>query len=171
MAAYIGEIRMFAGTFAPAGWAICDGRSLLISEYDALYTLIGTLYGGDGTNNFNLPDLRGRVPVHMKTVSGGLSYQIGEMAGVESVTLTTQQIPVHNHAVVVSTATADSTLPTNSFIGKSNDVDIFYEDNPNQNMNPGSISPIGGSQPHDNMQPYLCINFIISLEGIFPTQS
>lgn len=161
---YVGEIRMFAGNFAPAGWMFCEGQLLPISENETLFQLIGTTYGGDGQSTFALPDLRGRLPVHQ-----GNSMILAETGGAEEVTITIQQMPAHSHPILASTATADSSLPSNSYIGKSNDVDIFYEDSPNQNMNAGSVSPVFGSQPHNNLQPYLCVDFIISLFGIFPS--
>ncbi|MES2988245.1 MAG: tail fiber protein [Pseudomonadota bacterium] len=166
---YVGEIRMFGGNFNPAGWAFCNGQLLPISENETLFQLIGTTYGGNGQSTFGLPNLQGRVPVHMGTGSSGITYQIGEVAGVESVTLTTQQIPQHTHAMLVSSNTATSQSPTNSIIGKSAQIDAFINSVPDTPLNANSVTPRGGSQPHENMQPYLCINFIISLFGIFPT--
>jgi microcystin-dependent protein len=163
---YIGEIRMFAGNFAPAGWAFCEGQLLPISENDALFTLIGTTYGGDGQETFALPDLRGRLPLHQ-----GNSFIIGETGGAEEITLTVTQIPTHNHAFLVSTASAGQASPANSLPGNSASVDLYLEDVPAVSFSPQAISPVGGSQPHTNFQPYLCINFIISLFGIFPTQT
>lgn len=168
---YIGEIRMFAGTFAPVGWAFCDGQPQAISENDALFVLIGTTYGGDGEETFNLPDLRGRLPMHMGTGPDGTTYQIGEMAGVESVTLSTQQIPAHNHPLVVSSEPATTPYPPNRVLGATLTSTPYYVDVPAVALNAQSVSPIGGSQPHENMQPYLCVNFIISLYGLFPQQT
>ena len=163
---YVGEIRIFAGNFAPAGWMFCEGQLLPISENDALFQLIGTTFGGDGEETFQLPDLRGRVPVHQSS-----SYILGEMAGVESVTLTVQQIPVHNHAAIVSTAAGANSDPSAQLIGQHPTMSIFAASAPTVTMNAQSLSPSGGSQPHDNFQPYLCVNFIISLFGIFPSPS
>ena len=177
---YIGEIRMFAGSFAPVGWAFCAGQLMPISENDALFTLIGTTYGGDGQETFGLPDLQGRVPVHMGQGPGiSQNYQIGEKAGVESVTLTTQQIPIHNHAAIASANAADTNIPTaNTILASMGPAGIAqvpcYLPFPNAaqvNLNAQSIGPAGGSQPHENMQQYLCLTFIISLFGIFPTQN
>lgn len=168
---YVGEIRMFAGNFAPVGWAFCEGQTLPISENEVLFQLIGTTYGGDGESTFNLPNLASRVPIHMGTGPDGTTYQIGEMAGVESVTLTTQQIPAHNHALIATTAIATQSSPTGNLLAQSSAMDLYIEDVPNVALNPQSITPVGGSQPHENMQPFLCINFIISLFGIYPSQT
>lgn len=163
---YVGEIRMFAGNFAPAGWEFCSGQLLPISENEVLFQLIGTTYGGDGQSTFALPNLQSRVPMHK-----GQSSQIGESGGVEQVTITTNQLPAHNHGMLAFDAIANTSNPGGNLIGKSTKVDMFFDVNPTQVMNPASISPIGGSQPHDNMMPYMGINFIISLFGIFPTQN
>lgn len=169
---YIGEIRMFAGNFPPAGWALCNGQLVPISENDTLFNLIGTIYGGDGQETFALPNLNGRVPLHSGQGPGiSQNYQIGEMAGVEQVTLTTQQMPIHTHPMLASTNTASSAVPTSNVIGKSTQVDMFINAVPGDPLSSQAIQPAGGSQPHENMQPYLCINYIISLFGIYPTQS
>ena len=168
---YIGEIRMFAGSFAPNGWLFCQGQTLAISENDALFTLIGTTYGGDGQETFNLPNLASRVPIHQGTGPNGTTYQIGEAAGTESVTLTTQQIPVHTHALLGSTSPASFQTPASNVVGKSTQVDLFINAVPTDAMNAQAITPVGGSQPHENCQPFLVINFIISLFGVFPTQT
>ncbi|MHA4739928.1 phage tail protein [Dyadobacter sp. MSC1_007] len=167
---FIGEIRMFAGSFAPAGWAFCDGQLLPISENDTLFTLIGTTYGGDGQETFQLPDLRGRLPLHQGTANSGTTYQIGEMSGTETITLTTQQIPSHNHNVLASNDIANAASPNNSVVGVSSATFAFLAEAPSEPMK-SALSPVGGSQPHDNLQPFLCISFIISLFGIFPSQS
>ena len=169
---YIGEIRMFGGNFAPAGWMFCQGQTLPISENDALFNLIGTTYGGDGQETFNLPDLQGRLPMHAGQGPGlSQNYQIGEKGGVEEVTLTTQQIPIHNHAWLVSNGVAAQTNPNNNVVAQSTQATIYIDDVPNQNMANNTIGPDGGSQPHTNFQPYLCVSFIISLFGVFPTQT
>jgi microcystin-dependent protein len=162
---YVGEIRMFAGNFAPAGWMFCEGQLLPISENETLFNLIGTTYGGDGQSTFALPDLRGRLPMHQ-----GNGFILAETGGVESVTLTVQQIPAHGHAVIASSGTAADQTPTNSLLATTQ-AQTYYNlaDNPGA-MSPLSISTTGGSQPHDNFQPYLCVDFIISLFGIFPHQ-
>jgi microcystin-dependent protein len=168
---YIGEIRMFAGNFAPVGWMFCEGQTLPISENDALFTLIGTTYGGDGQETFNLPNLASRIPIHMGTGPDGTTYQIGEMAGTEQETLTTQQMPIHTHPLLASSAGGNVNTPGGNITGESAAVKIYLEDTPSLAMNPQAISPVGGSQPHENTQPFLCINFIISLFGVFPQQT
>lgn len=165
---YVGEIRLFGGTFAPAGWAFCDGSLLAISENETLFNLIGTTFGGDGQATFGLPDLRGRAPVHQGTLSG-TSYVIGEFSGTESVTLSPQQTPIHTHTFIGTTNTTNEASPLNAIPAQSTTFDPYIADVPTNPMAP-AISPIGGSQPHDNMQPYLVVSFIISLFGIFPSQ-
>jgi microcystin-dependent protein len=160
---------MFAGSFAPAGWALCNGQPIPISENDILFTLIGTTYGGDGQETFNLPNLQSRVPMHQGTF-GGQTFTLGEMAGVESVTLTTQQIPIHTHAPLASGAGAASQSPASN-VAAVGSGQIYSSANSPTALNAQAISPVGGSQPHENIQPYLCINFIISLFGVFPRQS
>jgi microcystin-dependent protein len=170
---YVGEIRMFASSFAPAGWEFCNGQILPISENETLFQLIGTMYGGDGQETFALPDMRGRVPIHRGTGSSGTPYQISERAGVEEVTLTVQQIPVHTHAMIGNNFTGSSGNPTNSFFAKATSNTPYSDDTSigTVSLNPGTITPTGGSQPHTNLQPYACINFIISLYGLFPSQT
>lgn len=166
---YVGEIRIFAGNFAPVGWAICDGSLLAISENDVLFQLIGTTYGGDGQNTFALPDLRGRAPVHQGT-GGGASYVIGQLSGVETVTLTTNQIPAHSHlpqAAIGATGNPANSPANNVWSGWTGGQ--FTTQAPGVNLNAAAIGSDGGSQPHDNMVPFLTINFIISLFGIFPS--
>lgn len=166
MAPYIGEIRIFAGNFPPNGWAFCDGQSMPIAENEALFFVIGTTYGGDGEETFALPNLMGRVPIHM-----GNGFTLGEVAGTEQETLTTQQIPVHSHPLLASSNTGTLPDPGNHVVARSHtaNVDMYLEDAPNSNMSANAIAPVGGSQPHENMQPYLAINFIISLFGVFPS--
>ncbi|AQR74746.1 phage tail protein [Sphingomonas sp. LM7] len=161
---YVGEIRMFAGNFPPAGWMFCEGQLIPISENETLFQLIGTTYGGDGQDTFALPDLRGRVPVHQ-----GSGFILAQTGGTEQVTLTTQQLPAHTHPMLASTNTASSPTPTNLVIGKSTQVDAFINSQPTDPLSATALSSIGGSQPHENMQPYLCVDFIISLFGIFPS--
>lgn len=168
---YVGEIRMFAGNFAPNGWMFCEGQPLAISENEVLFQLIGTTYGGDGEETFNLPNLASRIPIHMGTGPSGITYQIGEMAGTEQETLTTQQIPNHNHALLVSTAGGNLNGPGGNVTGESAAIKIYIDDTPTAAMNAAAVSPQGGSQPHENCQPFLCINYIISLFGVFPQQT
>lgn len=165
---YVGEIRMFAGNFNPAGWMFCDGALLPISENETLFQLIGTTYGGDGQSTFGLPDLRGRVPIHMGTGPGLSSYVLAENGGVESVTITQNQMPVHNHTPLASNTGASDT-PANNFWATSTSGKPYTAAPPTVLMNAGTMSPTGGSQPHDNMIPFLCVNYIISLFGIFPS--
>ena len=169
---YVGEIRMFGGNFPPLGWAMCDGQLLSISENDTLFNLIGTTYGGDGQETFNLPNLQGRIPLHAGQGPGvSQNYQLGEMAGNETVTLTTQTIPFHNHALIASTDPANTPNPANNVLSAPITATPYYIQTPNVAMNASILQPQGGSQPHDNMMPFLCVSFIISLFGIFPTQS
>lgn len=165
---FVGEIRMFGGNFAPVGWMMCEGQTLPITENEVLFQLIGTTYGGDGQSTFNLPDLRGRIPIHMGTGPSGTTYQIGESGGTETVTLSQQQIPQHNHGIAASTDIPTGTTPGNNVTGQAA-AKIYRAGNPSVTLDPQSTVPAGGSQPHENMQPYTCINFIISLFGIFPS--
>jgi microcystin-dependent protein len=163
---FIGEIRMFGGNFAPAGWAFCNGQLMPISENDALFTLIGTTYGGDGQETFGLPDLQGRVPIHVSQ-----NHQLGEKAGVESVTITSNTTPIHNHALMASTATATNPSPDGNILAASATIAPYVIDIAGPQLVNTAVQPTGGNQPHDNMMPYLCISFIISLFGIFPSQT
>jgi microcystin-dependent protein len=171
---YVGEIRMFGGTFNPNGWAFCDGRQLSIAEYETLFNLIGTTYGGDGQETFNLPNLQSRIPLHMGTAPSGTTYQIGGLAGVEDVTLTVQQIPNHNHPLL-ATLNQGSQNPTSTSVllaqMATQNAFPYGTDVPPAQLNANSITPEGGSQQHTNVQPFLCINFIIALYGIFPSQT
>jgi microcystin-dependent protein len=171
MAPYVGEIRLFAGNFAPNGWMFCEGQTLPIAENEVLFQLIGTTYGGDGEETFNLPNLASRVPIHMGTGPDGTTYQIGEMAGTEQETLTTQQIPSHTHAMLGSLDPAGQQSPQSNVTAKSTQVDLYINAVPQDALNNQAVSPVGGSQPHENCQPFLCINFIISLFGVFPSQT
>ena len=164
---YIGEIRLFAGNFAPVGWAFCEGQELPISENDALFVLFGTRYGGNGETTFRLPDLRGRVPMGTDSQANQ-----GEAAGVNEVTLSVQQIPSHTHTTLATTNTGSLPDPGNHVLARSSTPGVFlYSESeaPDVTMNAASVGPIGGSQPHTNVQPYLCLNFICSLFGIFPS--
>jgi microcystin-dependent protein len=163
---FVGEIRMFAGNFAPAGWMFCEGQLLPISENETLFNLIGTTYGGDGQSTFALPDFQGRVPIHQ-----GNGFTLADKAGVEEVTLTTNQIPVHTHPLLGTSTTATGTAPSNSSLpaaGSASTITAYGTDAPNTPLSPQSVTSVGGSQPHSNFQPYLCLNYIISLFGIFP---
>lgn len=162
---YVGEIRMFAGNFAPAGWMFCEGQLLPISENETLFQLIGTTYGGDGESTFALPDLRGRIPIHQ-----GNGFILAETGGAEEITLTVQQIPGHGHPFLASSAGGNASTPQNNVVAQTDGtISLYISDPPGVNMKPLAISPTGGSQPHTNFQPYLCVDFIISLFGIFPS--
>ena len=163
---YVGEIRMFAGNFAPAGWMFCEGQLLPISEYETLFNLIGTTYGGDGQSTFALPDLRGRLPLHQ-----GNGFTLAETGGAEQITLSVSQIPAHSHPLLASASPGTATTPQNSVLAKTTTGFLYINENPTDNMATTAILSIGGSQPHDNFQPYLCVDFIISLFGIFPSQT
>ena len=166
---YIGEIRLFAGNFAPRDWMFCDGTLLPISQYDVLFSLIGTTYGGDGQSTFALPDLRGRAIVHQ-----GAGFAMGESAGSETVTLVGQQMPAHGHAVLATTGTGNAGAPDPTvMLAAAPAGEPVYDTATTSlvNLAPGAVGPAGGSQPHENRQPYLAINYIISLYGIYPSQS
>ena len=160
---YVGEIRMFGGNFAPAGWMFCEGQLLPISENETLFQLIGTTYGGDGESTFALPDLRGRIPIHQ-----GNGFILAETGGAEEITLTTNQMPTHNHALLATNAAANSTTASTHVTAKP-DKSLYRPGPATVPMASQAIGPAGGSQPHTNFQPYLCIDFIISLFGIFPS--
>ena len=165
---YVGEIRMFAGNFAPAGWMFCEGQLLPISEYETLFNLIGTTYGGDGQSTFALPDLRGRLPLHQ-----GNGFTLAETGGAETVTLTVNQIPAHTHALLATGNNASGTAPATQVFAASSEVTVspYGSDAPQITVSPQMVGSTGGSQPHNNFQPYLCVDFIISLFGIFPSQT
>jgi microcystin-dependent protein len=165
---FIGEIRMFGGNFAPFGYAMCSGQTIAISQNSALFALIGTTYGGDGQTTFNLPDLRGRVPVHV-----GNGFTQGQVAGSETVTVLTNQIPPHNHTAGCTDGNANQAGPAgNIWATEPNGVTAFYtEVRPDGVMNPNLVGQTGGAQPHANIQPYLAINFIIALFGVFPSRN
>jgi microcystin-dependent protein len=166
---YIGEIRMFGGSFAPEGWAFCEGQPLPIAEYDTLFQLIGTTFGGDGQQTFGLPDLRGRSPLHAGNLSG-TTYTIGEAAGEEAVTLSTAQLPAHTHPMLGSVQVGGSSSATDNVLASLPAGAKFAYGNvgPFKPLDPSSIAPNGGSQPHDNRQPFLAVSFILSLFGVFP---
>jgi microcystin-dependent protein len=167
---FVGEIRMFAGNFAPRGWAFCDGQLLAVSQNDALFTLLGTTYGGDGKTTFGLPDMRGRLPVHAGSGPDLSPRKLGAKGGVEQVTLTTNQLPTHSHEIKVSTAAATQNSPDGEFVGASPDVKVFRPDAPSVALNAASITNVGGSRSHTNLMPFLCVNFIIALFGIYPSR-
>jgi microcystin-dependent protein len=162
---------MVGFNFAPAGWELCNGQLMPIAENDALFQLLGTTYGGDGQSTFGLPDLQSRVPLHSGQGPGLQNYQLAQTGGAESVTLTTQQTPVHNHAFLASQTGGADPNPQDNLIGSPPSLTMFIVDTPATPLNAASISPVGGSQPHENLQPLLTVNFIISLYGIYPPPS
>lgn len=166
---FVGEIRMFGGDFAPRGWEFCDGQLLAIVGNEALFSLLGTTYGGNGTTTFGLPDLRGRIPIHQGRGSSGTNYRMGEAAGAESVTLTVAQMPAHTHGMQGSTAAADSPSPEGRVPAAQ--AKLYQSSAPDASMAAQSVTMAGGSQSHDNMMPYQCVSFIIALEGIYPQRS
>ena len=163
---YVGEIRMFGGNFAPAGWMFCEGQLLPISENETLFNLIGTTYGGDGQETFALPDLRGRLPLHQ-----GNGFVLAETGGAEEITLTVNQIPAHSHPLLASTGVTTTSDPTGAVVAQPSTVDLYRPVAPTVALAPNAVGATGGSQPHTNFQPYLCVNFIISLFGFFPSQT
>lgn len=166
---YLGEIRMFGGNYAPFGWAFCNGQMLSIAQNNALYNLLGTTYGGDGVNNFGLPDLQGRVPVHQGQAQSGSNYVLGQKSGSETVTLTVSQIPSHSHTAVGMSSGNATTNPLNATWGNSGINNKSFGPTANATMNARSLSMTGGNQPHDNLMPFLVISFIISLQGLYPS--
>ena len=172
--AYIGEIIMFAGNFAPKNWALCDGQLLSIAQNTALFSILGTTYGGDGRVTFGLPDLRGRVAIHAGQGPGQPAYTLGQMSGAPTATLTINQMPAHNHSLMADANAASTTDPSGAYlgnIGAGNTPAIYSPGPPAAAMGPQSISIAGGSQPFSIMQPYNTINYIICLYGIFPSRN
>lgn len=167
---YVGEIRIFAGNFPPVDWAFCNGQLMSVSEYGTLFNLIGTTYGGDGDSTFALPDLQGRVPIHQAR-SGVLtqSYMLGDAGGVESVILTTQQIPSHSHALLASTGGGSADRGAGRVIASSPVTAAYTRETPSTPLAPSAVDGTGGSQPHDNMGPTVAVNYIISLYGLYPS--
>jgi microcystin-dependent protein len=180
---FLGEIRMFASNFAPSGWALCNGQVLSIAQNTALFSLLGTFYGGNGTSTFALPDLRSRVAVHAGEGSGLSNYVLGQSGGAEGVTLTSAQMPQHGHSVNCDSAhtshgsagfgQSTGATPAGNYLGlaSSSAEGVYSSGPPNTVMNAAMIVAAGGNQAHPNIQPYLCVNFIIALEGIFPSRN
>lgn len=162
---------MFGGNFAPLDWALCNGQLMSIAENSTLFTLIGTTYGGDGQQTFGLPDLRGRVPVHQGSGAGLSPTVMGQLGGVESVTLISNQLPSHGHTAQVSSAPGAQPGPAGNLLAASADIALYTGSAPNVALNAATVASSGGNQPHENRQPLLCVNFIISLFGIFPSQN
>lgn len=167
---FVGEIRMFAGNFAPRGWAFCDGQLLAVSQNDALFSLLGTIYGGDGRTTFGLPDMRGRIPIHAGTGPGLSPRRLGAKGGDEKVTLTVNQLPNHTHPMQASTDLAQVSTPQGRVRGRGTGADAYRGGAPSDPMASQSITSVGGSRSHTNLMPFLCVNFIISLVGIYPSR-
>jgi microcystin-dependent protein len=161
---------MFAGNFAPRGWAFCDGQLLAVSQNDALFSLLGTIYGGDGRTTFGLPDLRGRIPIHAGTGPGLSERRLGSKSGTERETVTVGQLPTHSHTFQASTAAGNQSDPSGATLASSPNVRIYRDVAPSVNMATSSLLATGGSQPHDNMAPYLCVHYIIALYGVYPSR-
>ena len=168
---FVGEIRMFAGNFAPRGWAFCDGQLLAVSQNDALFSLLGTMYGGDGRTTFGLPDMRGRIPLHAGSGPGLSPRQLGSKAGAENVTLTVNQMPSHGHPLQAGNRPANSRDPGGKGLAASQSGDVYTSDLSAVPLNSGAVSSVGGSQSHTNLMPFLCVNFIIALFGIYPSRT
>ncbi len=167
---FVGEIRMFAGNFAPRGWAFCDGQLLAVSQNDALFSLFGTIYGGDGRTTFALPDLRGRIPLHMGTGPGLSPRREGSKGGAEHVTLTTNQLASHTHDWQANTAAANGAAPQGKVLAAPSPLRLFEEESQATDLASATIANTGGSQSHTNLMPTLCVNFIVALVGIYPTR-
>lgn len=167
---FIGEIRMFAGIFAPRGWAFCMGQTLSISVNEALYSLIGTVYGGDGVQTFRVPDLQGRIPIHRGAGLGLSNRVLGEKGGTEVVTLTVDQLPAHGHPLSAVVDPAGRGDPSAAKLAQA-EVQIYTDSTERVAMQNDTIAPVGIGQPHENMQPFLCFQFIIALEGVYPPRS
>lgn len=168
---FVGEIRMFAGNFAPRGWAFCDGQLLAVSQNDALFSLLGTIYGGDGRTTFGLPDMRGRIPIHQGTGPGLSPRRLGGKGGSEKETLTTNQLASHTHAFNANTATATAETPADKVLAHGAGVNIYSAVSQDTSLAPSMVSNSGGSQSHTNLMPTLCVNFIVALFGIYPSRS
>ncbi len=168
---FLGQISMFAGTFAPRGYSYCSGQLVPIDQNDALFALIGTTYGGDGQTTFALPDMRGRLPISQGTLSGGSSYVIGQAAGTETVTLTSNQMPIHSHTFPSNSASGTAVSPSGGVIASTSLGPFATGATTDTAMNVASLGVAGGNQPHDNIMPFLCVGFIIAMEGIFPARN
>ncbi|MEM1204440.1 MAG: tail fiber protein [Acidobacteriota bacterium] len=167
---FVGEVRMFAGNFAPRGWAFCDGQLLAVSQNDALFSLLGTIYGGDGRTTFGLPDLRGRIPIHAGSGPGLSPRRLGAKGGAENVTLTVNQLPSHTHPFHGSQGNGLLPDPAGNVVAGSAVLEPYEEETPMQAMASTAITPVGGSRSHTNLMPFLCINYIIALFGIYPSR-
>jgi microcystin-dependent protein len=168
---FVGQLMIFAGNFAPRGWAYCDGQLMAISQNDALFSLLGTIYGGDGRTTFGLPDLRGRIPMHAGFGPGLSPRHVGEKGGVETVILTVNQLPGHTHALMADSGQGDTDIPTGNVLAFDSRENQYSSSAPDVAMNAGSLGNTGGSQPHDNMAPYQALSYCIALVGIYPSRN
>ena len=168
---FIGTVMAFGGNFAPSGWATCSGQILSISQNTALFSLLGTTYGGNGQTTFALPDLRGRIPIHMGQGPGLTNRDLGETGGTPGVTLIIPQIPAHNHPVAVNASNGVSLNPANNFFAATPAFTQYTDPVGNTTLHPSAISTTGGNQPHENMQPYLALTYVIALVGVFPSRN
>ncbi|GAB4186733.1 MAG: tail fiber protein [Wenzhouxiangellaceae bacterium] len=167
---FVGEIRMFAGNFAPRGWAFCDGQLLAVSQNDALFSLLGTIYGGDGRTTFGLPDMRGRLPIHAGHGPGLSERRLGAKGGAENETLTVNQLPSHTHGMRALSVNANTPNAQGNLLAQTPTVDLYLPDQPFSNLNSAAVTNVGGSRSHTNLMPFLCVNFIIALFGIYPSR-
>lgn len=167
---FVGEIRMFAGNFAPRGWAFCDGQLLAVSQNDALFSLFGSVYGGDGRTTFGLPDLRGRIPIHAGQGPGLSERRLGAKGGEENVTLTVNQLPSHTHPLQATQSQASNTSPAGRAFAPTTFGDVYSSRFDPQNMSSQAITTVGGSRSHTNLMPFLCVHFIVALVGIYPSR-
>lgn len=171
---FLAEVRIVGFNYAPRGWAFCDGQILPINQNQSLYSLLGTTYGGDGRTSFALPDLRGRVPIHVGQSNGGAIHQLGQKGGEEAHTLSTAEMPQHDHQLDGSSSNADSPIATNQILAATPAADIYVQGtgtNALQNMSAASVANTGGGQAHENMQPFLVLNYCIALQGLFPSRN
>jgi microcystin-dependent protein len=167
---FLAEVRIVGFNFAPRGWAFCDGQILPISQNQSLYSLLGTIYGGDGQTSFALPDLRGRVPIHVGRSNGGVDHREGQKGGEETHTLSANEMPQHTHALQATNSVGTGTAPQGTVLAEAS-LPVYESFGPGVQMGAGSVGNAGGGQAHENMQPYLALNFIIALQGLFPSRN
>lgn len=168
---FVGSVVLFAGNFPPRGWAFCDGQLLAVSQFQALFSILGTIYGGDGRTTFGLPDLRGRVPIGPRSGPGLPSYREGQSGGAVEHTLTTQEIPAHTHSLRGSSSAGSSSTPAGNVPAVNRDGILHYGTTADADLGSGGLTSAGGSQPHNNMQPYIAMNYCIALQGVFPSRN
>lgn len=168
---FVGEIRMFAGNFAPRGWAFCDGQLLAISQNNALFSLLGTIYGGDGRTTYGLPDFRGRIPIHAGTGAGLSARRLGAKSGTEQETIVVNTLPNHGHGPIRATGDgATQRGPGGQILARTASQDIYRDDDFDTPISPSAVTSVGGSRSHTNLMPFLCVHFIVALFGIYPSR-